>query len=46
MATKLLHYIEQSKLFYKHQYGLRPKHSTVNHIIQLPNQITNENDKA
>ena len=46
MATKLLRYFDKYNLFYKHQYGFRPKHSTIHPIIQLLNQITNENDKA
>ena len=46
MATKLLRYFDKYNLFYKHQYGFRPKHSIIHPIIQLLNQITNENDKA
>ena len=46
MATKLLRYFDKYNLVYKHQYGFRPKHSTMHPIIQLLNQITNENDKA
>ena len=46
MATKLLRYFDKYNLFYRHQYGFRPKHSTIHPIIQLLNQITNENDKA
>ena len=46
MATKLLRYFHKYSLFYKHQYGFRPKHSTKHPISQLLNQITNANDKA
>ena len=46
MAIKLMNYLEQHKLIYTHQYGFRPKHSTIHPIIHLLNQIASENDKV
>ena len=46
MAMKLMNYLEQHKLIYAHQYGFRPKHSTIHPIIHLLNQIASENDKV
>ena len=46
MAIKLINYLEQHKLIYAHQYGFRPKHSTIHPIIHLLNQIASENDKS
>ncbi len=45
MAKKLINYLEQNRLLYKHQYGFRPKHSTIYPIIHLLNSIAEENDK-
>ncbi len=45
IATKLIKYLESQNLLYKHQYGFRPKHSTIHPIIHLLNNITTENDK-
>lgn len=46
VATKLIKYLEYmyNKLFYKHQYGFRPKHNTSHPIIHLLNQIAIAND--
>ena len=46
MAIKLMNYLEQNKLIYTHQYGFRPKHSTIHPIIHLLNQIASENNKV
>ena len=46
MATKLLKYLNSFNIFYKHQYGFRPKHSTLHPIIHLLNQIAENNDKT
>ena len=46
MAIKLMNYLEQHKLIYAHQYGFRPKHSTIHPIIHLLNQIASKNDKV
>ena len=46
MANKLIKYIESNNLFYQHQYGFRPKHSTIHTIIHLHNQIAEENDNS
>ena len=46
VATKLLKYLYSFDIFYKHQYGFRPKHSTLHPIIHLLNQIAENNDKT
>ena len=50
IATKLIQYLDFNKLFYKHQYGLRPKHNTTHPIMHLLNQIhvamSNEDTKV
>ena len=38
--------IETISLFYQHQYGFRPKHSTIHTVMHLLNQIAEENDKT
>ncbi len=43
--TCLVNYLEYNELLYQHQYGFRPKHSTIYPIIQLLNSIAEENDK-
>ncbi len=45
MSNKLIKYLESQTLIYKHQYGFRPKHSTIHPILHLLNHIANENDK-
>jgi exonuclease III len=45
VATKLIKYLEHNNLFYQHQYGFRPKHSTTHPIIHLLHQIVEGNDK-
>ena len=37
--------METNNLFYKHQYGFRPKHSTIHPMLHLLKQIAEENDK-
>ena len=46
MASKLLKYLNTFDIFYKHQYGFRPNHSTLHPIIHLLNQIAENNDKT
>ena len=46
MANKLMNYMESNNLFYQHQYGFRPKHSTIHPIIHLLNKIAEENDNT
>ena len=38
-------FLETYKLLYKHQYGFRPKYSTIHAIIHLLDQIATNNDK-
>ena len=45
VANKLMTFLETYKLLYKHQYGFRPKHSTIHPIIHLLDQIATNNDK-
>jgi len=45
ISIKLIKYLESQKLIYEHQYGFRPKHSTIHPIIHLLNQIATEHDK-
>jgi len=45
IALKLIKFLESQNLIYKHQYGFRPKHSTIHPIIHLMNTIATENDK-
>ena len=44
VASRVVKYFNQHNLFYKHQYGLRTKHSTIHPILHFINHITNEND--
>ena len=46
VATNLLKYLISFDILYKHQYGFRPKHSTLHPIIHLLNQIAENNDKS
>ena len=46
VVTKLFKYLNTFDIFYKHQYGFRPKHSTLHPIIHLLNQIAENNDKT
>ena len=45
VANKLMKFLETYKLLYKHQYGFRPKHSTIHPLIHLLDQIATNNDK-
>lgn len=45
IANKLIKFLENQNLLYKHQYGFRPHHSTTHPIIHLLKQIAEENDK-
>ena len=39
MCKKILSFMNSQNLFYKHQYGFRPKHSTIHPIIHLLNEV-------
>ncbi len=40
MYQKLMSYLTSQRMFYKHQYGFRPKHSTIHPILHLINNFT------
>jgi len=42
--NKILSYMGSTNLFYKHQYGFRPKHSTIHPIVHLLNQCAENNN--
>ena len=44
MFNKLISYFNKYELFYKHQYGFRPKHRTIHPIIHLLTKIANANN--
>ena len=37
MYNAIMQFMNQNELFYTHQYGFRPKHSTIHPVIQLLN---------
>ena len=39
LYTRLMKYIDKSKLLYKYQYGFRKNHSTEHALIELVDQI-------
>ncbi len=45
VAKKLIAFLENNNLLYEHQYGFRPKKSTIHPIIHLLNDIAIANDK-
>jgi len=45
MYVRLVNFLENSCLIYKHQYGFRKKHSTIHPLIQLLNAIAESNNK-
>ena len=45
MYFKLSNFLNSSKQYYKHQYGVSKGHSTLHHVLQLINYIAQENDK-
>ena len=42
---QLMTFLNEHKLFYEHQYGYRPKHSTIHHIIYLLNHCASSSSK-
>jgi hypothetical protein len=38
MYNKLMSYLNSQQIFYKHQYGFRPKHATIHPLIHLLNK--------
>ncbi len=45
IANKVIKFLESTRQFYEHQYGFRPRHSTIHPVINLLKQIAQENDK-
>ena len=43
--NKTMNFLSSNNIFYKHQYGFRPKHSTSHPIIHLLNQCAKSNNK-
>ena len=37
MFNKIMSFIDYQQILYKHQYGFRPKHSTIHQLIHLLN---------
>ena len=46
MYSKLLKFLNNKNLLNKHQYGFRPKHSTIHPVLQFLKSITESNDKS
>ena len=44
MYIKVISFMDTKNMFYKHQYGFRSKHSTVQPIIHLINECAEENN--
>ena len=45
VSIKLMKFMESQNLLFQHQYGFRPRHSTIHPIIHLLNKIAIANDK-
>ncbi len=45
MYTKLMNFLQANNILYKHQYGFRPKHSTIHPIIHLLNHCAEASSK-
>ena len=45
MYNKVMNFLTENNILYKHQYGFRPKHSTIHPIIHLLNHIAESNNK-
>ena len=45
MYNKLMSFLNTNNILYKHQYGFRPKHSTIHPIIHLLNHCAERNNK-
>ena len=46
MYDKLMSFLVSKNIFYKHQYGFRPKHSTIHPIIHFLNHCAEANNKT
>jgi hypothetical protein len=46
MYKKIMSFMDSQNLFYKHQYGFRPKHSTIHPIIHLLNECAEANNTS
>ena len=44
MFNKLMSFLASQNIWYKHQYGFRPKHSTIHPIIHLLNKCVEYNN--
>ena len=42
---RLVGFLEENDILYKHQYGFRSKHSTIHPVLQLIKDIADANDK-
>ena len=45
VCNRLVGFLEENDILYKHQYGFRSKHSTTHPVLQLINDIADANDK-
>ena len=45
VCNRLVGFLEENDILYKHQYGFRSKHSTTHHVLQLIKDIADVNDK-
>jgi hypothetical protein len=45
MYDKVIKFLTSNNIFYEHQYGFRPKHSTIHPIIHLLNKFAESNNK-
>jgi len=45
VAKRLVHFLENNDILYKHQYGFRKNHSTIHPIMQFLKYVTDANDK-
>ena len=46
MYDKLMSFLVSKNIFYEHQYGFRPKHSTIHPIIHFLNHCAEANNKT
>ena len=46
MYDKLMSFLVSKNIFYRHQYGFRPKHSTIHPIIHFLNHCAEANNKT
>ena len=45
VCNRLVGFLEENDILYKHQYGFRSKHSTTHPVLQLIKYIADANDK-